>query len=278
MIFEPAREGLITLTEKPSPRLACWGFISEATLGCIMVNLAWIEAMAAYRGLFNGARKNAGWPETMTPKELAGFMEDPVNGDGFKDIAWLERAKFITSQCESGQIEHSTIEVIRKKCVDMPVTFSSLRWDDESDNTKVQYIDVKEIQYHVTPDAFLKWLKNQGFAPSKNIQLWKDVICPDQAKKGHKTESGYCKENLSSNKKLNWRDLTEEYIRSIYAPGKYSSAKEMYNALLINSNGYGSPFIQGTGINKGVLFVRETNQPVALPTFAKLWTLLKNNK
>lgn len=112
-----------------------------------VINSAWFDTVAEYSGLFGKSMRDAGWPEAMTPGELAALMRSPICRDDLDGLAvHRSRADFIATQCTLGAIEHAT-KVSPQKTLTL-----------------------------ITAPAFAAWLAAQGEAPSVHIQAWFEAV------------------------------------------------------------------------------------------------------
>ena len=75
--------------------------------------------------------------------------------------------------------------------------------------------------------------------------------------------------------RASWWDAAGSYMVATLRAGQYATAKEL-NAVLLGQAGQdGSPFDRGEGRHRGVLFVRELGQPLALKTIQNNWKKLR---
>ena len=72
-----------------------------------MVDLQWHDACSVSRA-FNAEQKAAGWPESMTPAQLAALQRPYVCGDADgRRAQWALRGALLAA-CQAGDLEHTT--------------------------------------------------------------------------------------------------------------------------------------------------------------------------
>lgn len=74
--------------------------------------------------------------------------------------------------------------------------------------------------------------------------------------------------------RIGWK-VALPYMVAVLRNGQYATAKALYNALLAAAGDESSPFSQGTGQNRGSLFVKEIGATLALKTVQNAWGDLK---
>lgn len=80
----------------------------------------------------------------------------------------------------------------------------------------------------------------------------------------------------STAKRRTWRDVAWPYMVKVFKSGQYATAKEFYRALESKA-GADSPFDNGTGANRGSLFVREISEKLTFKTIQNsVWPQLRN--
>lgn len=77
-------------------------------------------------------------------------------------------------------------------------------------------------------------------------------------------------------KRQTWQDVALPYMVEFVKKGQYKTAKEFFKALGNSAGTADSPFVLGTGDNKGSLFVPEAGQTVTLKTIQnQVWSGIK---
>ena len=149
------------------------------------VDLKWRDAMAVWSigSAFSRKRQAAGWPEAMTPAQIAGMQRPWHQVDlkvGRPASSALQAA--IVAACDANEILHvsSVDRVLVAPALDVTPSPFDRRggWPDAYtiDGYRVAYTrpakyrDVKV--YRIDAAAFATWLHAQGEAPSQHIAAW----------------------------------------------------------------------------------------------------------
>lgn len=158
-------------------------------------NLKWRDAVAAAFRYFTREQANAGWPENMTPAQLAG-LQRPHLGSGAPES--LRRCQSLASKivtdCQSGELL-STATTRTPQPAKPPVQqrsrFASDGWLNRDGfmiagmPARIGYREPgtppKPVTtYHVTAADFAAWLAAQGEKPSEHIAAWFDAVGVDR--------------------------------------------------------------------------------------------------
>ncbi len=149
-----------------------------------MVDLRWHDAYSASRGAFTAQEKAGGWPDRMTPVQLAALQRPYVYGDKAGRRACWALRDAIEAASEAGSLAHEALtEVKQTPLVDRsPIPFpGSSRWPAAYvvEGRPVAYTSGGEeytvTHRHVSPQAFAAWLHAQGQEPSGHIAAWFEV-------------------------------------------------------------------------------------------------------
>jgi hypothetical protein len=81
--------------------------------------------------------------------------------------------------------------------------------------------------------------------------------------------------DTQSNAASSWWDAAGPYIAETQRGGRFSTAKELYRALVSAVGSPGSPFLLGNGAHRGELMVARINRPLALKTLQNNWGRIK---
>lgn len=157
-------------------------------------NLKWRDAVAAAFRYFTREQASAGWPEDMTPAQLAG-LQRPHLGSGAPES--LRRCQSLASKivtdCQSGELL-STATTRTPQPAKPPVQqrsrFASDGWLNRDGfmiagmPARIGYREPgtppKPVTtYHVTAADFAAWLAAQGEKPSEHIAAWFDAVGVD---------------------------------------------------------------------------------------------------
>lgn len=151
-----------------------------------MVDLRWHDAYSASRA-FAAEEKAGGWPDRMTPAQLAALQRPWERGDiAARRACWALRDA-INAACEAGSLAHEvTTETKRTPLVDHslfePILLTnSPQWpsaDVANDSPAADTSGGKEdtvTHRHVSPQAFAAWLHTQGQEPSRHVAAWFEV-------------------------------------------------------------------------------------------------------
>ena len=158
-------------------------------------NLKWRDAVAAAFRYFTREQASAGWPEDMTPAQLAG-LQRPHLGSGAPES--LRRCQSLASKivtdCQSGELL-STATTRTPQPAKPPVQqrsrFASDGWLNRDGfmiagmPARIGYREPgtppKPVTtYHVTAADFAAWLAAQGEKPSEHIAAWFDAVGVDR--------------------------------------------------------------------------------------------------
>lgn len=151
-----------------------------------MVDLRWHDAYSASRA-FAAEEKAGGWPDRMTPAQLAALQRPWERGDIAARRACLALRDAINAACEAGSLAHEvTTETKRTPLVDhslfLPIPLTeSARWPSAYvvEGRPVAYTsggkEYTVTHRHVSPQAFAAWLHTQGQEPSGHVAAWFEV-------------------------------------------------------------------------------------------------------
>jgi len=229
----------------------------------IKSNLAWHRTKAVSYFF----TKLDGWPQSMTPDQLAA-LQSPELAKGWRvDKALLlainESCSAGDESCTAGTLIHETI------------TETHYLIDYEINISTVGNVAIIEV---AAPD-FADWLAAQGETPSERTQNWFSAVgvaWPPGAPEVALPASGAPEESLlpgvpvpkprRPGRKPSWETIAKPYLQKLYGEGNYRSATVFYKAVKRRTGELGSPF----KIVDHELFCIGAGR-VAEGTFKKIW-------
>lgn len=166
------------------------------------INLQWRDAMTKAGRQFTRAEKDAGWPQTMTPAQLAELQRPYVYGQReAKRESWALRDALMDA-CDAGAISHTTtttrVQIHSDEDLFSPIPLATQEWLERDRfgsaggrtgyNRPTEFKDV--TLQHITAPAFAAWLAQQGLTPSVHVAAWfKAVDVPPVAPKPEAAET-----------------------------------------------------------------------------------------
>lgn len=148
-------------------------------------DLKWSYAVASAPKAFDAAERDAGWPESMNPYQLAGLQHQWVSGDQASNLIHRAFLSAIRSACTpAGGLAHEQRELTFYRTESQPVT--RIRRTSigghmlEQGTEQVKVPDQASVPF-VTAAAFAEWLRKQGEEPSEYIAHWfkvREVAAP----------------------------------------------------------------------------------------------------
>ena len=144
------------------------------------VDLKWLDACTDSRA-FTQAEKDAGWPESMTPAQLAAVQRHWKRGDLHgRALCWgLSRA--IGDACEDGSLPHSVVSHVKQTAQRDHVPNRFTRQADwpaayVRDGEPLAYTEPSKertvTELRVLVSNFAAWLHAQGEEPSAHVKHW----------------------------------------------------------------------------------------------------------
>lgn len=152
-----------------------------------MVDMAWRDAMAvcAIAGSFTREEREAGWPMTMQPEQMAVMQRPFLSGDvqGKRLAQALRDALQAACQGQAIACESEVRRVMTRPAVDHVPSRASMfgrveNWPEAytRDGCAYAYTTPAKYEdrtfYRVTAAAFAAWLSAQGVEPSQHIAAW----------------------------------------------------------------------------------------------------------
>lgn len=146
----------------------------------MVVDLKWRDAMAVWSigAAFSRELQAAGWPEFMTPAQLAGMQRPWHQGDlkiGRRASNALGAA--IVAACNAGEITFNR-SVLRRQTVKARFIPHEPYGGRGRDGVRVSVGHWEQAKFEdvetwsISAATFAKWLHNQGEAPSQHIAAW----------------------------------------------------------------------------------------------------------
>ncbi len=143
------------------------------------VDLKWRDAMAIASWAFKThAEHAAGWPENMTPHQLAALQRPWVRTEPASKLRCEALILAIHADCDADRdrLPHTTTSHVEQKqwSKQIPVRFDSMYWDGA--HGKIRTVrgvtDVEVKTHHIAAAPFAEWLRTQGEEPSQYIAHW----------------------------------------------------------------------------------------------------------
>ena len=144
------------------------------------VNQAWRDAMTEAGRAFNHEEQKAGWPQTMTPWQLASLQRPFANGDIKGRTSCHALFHGIEDDCKAGAIQ-ITAEAKEKvtpgrfiETASSGPNWTAGRWGFDSARTgHYKPPTVRQwTEYRITAITFVEWLAAQEIEPSRHVAAW----------------------------------------------------------------------------------------------------------
>ena len=117
---------------------------------------------------FSAEDRRAGWPEAMSPEQVAALQRPYAEDDEVGGRAWDALHSALLAACDSGQLpaESQTVRVV--------LEYVQPRWTGDV-QTMPKYAEPlagDEPRYSIAPAAFAVWLHAQDAEPSAHVAAW----------------------------------------------------------------------------------------------------------
>lgn len=155
------------------------------------VDLRWLDAYSASWGAFTAQEKAAGWPESMTPVQLARIQRpvaDENCGVAMRVNHQQDRFPFTEYRTPARTAQDVLLYALGAACKSGALACTAIvnRYKDKNRVAGIVLLPggkarggdrniIEETIYRVTASSFATWLHAQGEAPSKHAAAWFEV-------------------------------------------------------------------------------------------------------